>query len=198
MSTHLVSSACCSKHTHVFKCCSLEGFWTLQAHSTVITLTSAKKGLITTQFLMQEQVIAAHSQPTGCSQAVKSSLGLLQCCRKAQKHLHLPIFCLNHRRSVVDKKIGRGLMDHCSWEPKRSRGRTEQQVPPAERVITRFLSTGGQVLSYPEQPHQSSPASLAMTGWHFTNETESFGAGEWLLKQEKTKSGIFKILYAPN
>lgn len=88
---------------------SLEGFLEpLSTHSTVISLTSAKKGLITTvpnAGTSDCSTLPAHRMLSSCQ---KSSLGLPQCCRKAQEHLHLPVCCLpellHHRKSAVAKK----------------------------------------------------------------------------------------------
>lgn len=199
-STHLVSSACCSKHARVFTFYSLEGFWSLQVHSAVISLTSATKGLITTVPKCRNKWLQHIPSPQDALELSRAHWGSFSAAGRSRSFSTFLWAAPAQQKWGSQKKTGTGLMmGHCSWEAERSRGGTEPRVPLGERVIKRFLPARGQELPYPEQPLSVISACLAMAGWHFTNETESSGAEEWLCwNRKKPKPGIFKILYALN
>lgn len=135
-STHLVSSACCSKHTPMFSNLTpWKGFGCSKYTALLLPWQVLRKGSLPT---------VPNAGTRDCStfpahrwfQELTGVPSILQEGLKASPPSSLPAL-LHHSKSMVAKKIGTGLMDHRSWEAKRSRGRT---VGPTrrERVITRF------------------------------------------------------------
>lgn len=196
-STHLVSSAGSSEHTHVFKCYSLEGFWTLWAHSTVITLTSAKKGLITTvpnAGTSDCSTLPAHRMLSSC-QELTGAPSVLQESPKASPASHVLPASFSPSQPKNSHRIDGALLLGVKKEQRKNR----TEGPTRTGADHKASCCLGQVPSYPEQPHHSSllpwPWQAGISLMRLSHLEQENDCAK---TEKKTKTGIFRILYAPN